>query len=628
MENPFARRVLPWPNQVARLAGALLISLILVQIPLHYVESLTYDMRMRLRKSPEPSGNVELIVVRSSTVKKYNALPGFSLHTQLLQKIKTAGPKAVVYIRKFAPLKEDPPEARVYFAGTAVERLQFVKIAKEIPGFSVQTDDMAQAGEIDKLVLVPPFQDLKVLSGPKSTDRNLLAKDSVTRRTLINYQDQPLMHVELARLFNPKILPSPTDTSNINGVFDLFDSKQVYIDFCNPGAFSQSNLEDVLDGKVDLTKFKDKIVLIGDDVGTQIRDYVSTPLNREKDLPVIELHANMIDALIRNSAPVQSPKIWDYILTFVLSALTIFVVLTLKPLRGIVILLGLVVCLILVSCLFFIAGPIWIPLAHALSTIFVCYYFLIPYRLIIENKLSWEYYQKNKLLQEVEQLKTNFISMMSHDLKTPIARIQGMTDLIRKDRVVLSAQQLEAVDTIRSSAGDLLSFINSILNYARIESEGIALHKEPKDLNQLLEDVIRRHDFMAKVKGMKIEREFEPLFSISVDPELVRQIFSNLLENALKYSPEGSTVKITSKEVNSFVQVDFVDEGSGIAPEDLDFLFMKFFRSKDAKSSPIKGSGLGLYLTKYFTELHGGHVFVTSTLGKGSCFTVQLPLKM
>ena len=601
---------------------------VLVQIPLHYVESLTYDMRMRLRKAPIPSGDLELVLVKSSTVKKYNALPGFSLHADLLKKLASAHPAAVVYVRKFAPLKEDPPESRVYFTGTSQDRTRFVEAARATPGFALQTDEMAQAGEKDKLVLLPPFDSLKVMSGPKSTDRNLFAKDSVTRRTLITYQEQPLWHVEMAKLMNPELQGFLKEPAKIQGLFELFDSQQVYIDFAKPGAFSQTLFEDVLENKVDLEKFKGKIVLIGDDIGTQIRDYVSTPLNRDRDLPIIEMHANMIDSLIRNSAPIQTHKFWDYFFTFGLSALTIFVVLTLKPLRGIVLLLGMSSSFVILCLALFSFGHIWIPMAHGLSTIFVCYYFLIPYRLILENKMSWEYYQKNKLLQEVEQLKTNFISMMSHDLKTPIARIQGMTDLIRKDKVVLSSQQLEAVDTIRSSAGDLLSFINSILNYARIESEGIALHREPKDVNQLLEEVIKRHDFMSKVKSMKIEKEFEPLFSISVDPELVRQIFSNLIENALKYSPEGSTVKIVSKEVNSFIQVEFHDEGSGIAPEDLDFLFMKFFRSKDAKSSPIKGSGLGLYLTKYFTELHGGHVFVTSTLGKGSCFTVQLPLQM
>jgi signal transduction histidine kinase len=216
--------------------------------------------------------------------------------------------------------------------------------------------------------------------------------------------------------------------------------------------------------------------------------------------------------------------------------------------------------------------------------------------------------------------------MMSHDLKTPIARIQGMTELISKDRTVLSSAQQEAVDTIKASASDLLGFINSILNYARIESQGVVLHRQARDLNQLLEEVIRRHEFLAKLKGMKINRDLEPLFSVAVDPDLMRQVFSNLLENAIKYSPEQSAVTIKSREIEGSIQIEFADQGQGIQEDELAHVFMKFFRSKNAKASPIKGSGLGLYLTKYFVELHGGQVIVTSALGKGSTFTVQLPL--
>lgn len=555
-------------------------------------------------------------------------MPTFGAHAEVLKKLRKVQPTQVIYIRTLAPLKSDIPGAKSFLTGTAKEKEEFNQAAQALPFFAMQTDEMAQTGEAGKLVLLPPFQNLTVLSGPKSADRNLFAKDGVTRRQLITYQDQLLMHAQIAQTKNPGLLRGGKDISSVRGLFDLFDSQQVYVDFVKQGSFSQTDFEDVFEDKVNLEKFRDKIVLIGDDTGEQAADYVATPLDREIDLPILELHANMLDTLIRNSAPVQAPIFWDYLFTLMISTMTIFVVLALKPVKGILILIGSTFSFILLCILMFAFAGVWIPMAHALVTVFLCYYFLIPYRLILENRISWEYYQKNKLLREVEQLKTNFISMMSHDLKTPIARIQGMTDLIRKDRVVLSSAQLEAVDTIRASAADLLTFINSILNYARIESHGIVLHREPKDINQLIEEVIKRHDFMSKLKNMKIQRELEPLFSISVDPDLIRQVFSNLLENALKYSPEGSTVTVTSKEIDDVLQIEFIDQGPGIDPEDMDFVFMKFFRSKEAKSSPIKGSGLGLYLSKYFIELHGGRVFVTSALGKGSVFTVQLPLKV
>ncbi|MGZ3746360.1 MAG: sensor histidine kinase, partial [Pseudobdellovibrionaceae bacterium] len=139
--------------------------------------------------------------------------------------------------------------------------------------------------------------------------------------------------------------------------------------------------------------------------------------------------------------------------------------------------------------------------------------------------------------------------------------------------------------------------------------------------------VIRKHEFLAKVKRIPIEFECEPLFPIQVDPDLIKQVFSNLLENAIKYSPEAAQVRVQSEEKDGKVIVRVADCGPGIPQDEVNNIFMKFFRSKNAKSSPIKGSGLGLYLAKYFTELHQGRIFVESTYGKGCTFTVELPLE-
>ena len=107
----------------------------------------------------------------------------------------------------------------------------------------------------------------------------------------------------------------------------------------------------------------------------------------------------------------------------------------------------------------------------------------------------------------------------------------------------------------------------------------------------------------------------------------MRQVFSNLIENAVKYSPEKSRVLVSSEETNGKVRIQISDQGPGIPADELSNIFMKFFRSKDAKASPIKGSGLGLYLAKYFVELHAGTLTVDSTPGQGSTFTVELPLQ-
>ena len=217
--------------------------------------------------------------------------------------------------------------------------------------------------------------------------------------------------------------------------------------------------------------------------------------------------------------------------------------------------------------------------------------------------------------------------MMSHDLKTPIARIQGMTEVILKDDVTLSSTQREAVDTIRSSSNDLLKFINSILQYGRIESQGVELNRQSKDINQLLEDVIKKHEFLAKVKRIRIKTELEPMFPVPVDPDLIKQVLSNLIENAIKYSPEDSEVEVRSREEGDCVVVEVKDQGMGIPAEDLPNIFMKFYRSQNVKTSTIKGTGLGLYLAQYFAQLHNGQITVTSEAGQGTVFKVNLPIQ-
>lgn len=607
----------PWRRQLLvhflRVSFALAAAAILIQFQFDYIESYLFDQRIKWTPSHKISHQIALIMVDSKTVEHYKKIPDTNLHVQLLKQLLKSPPLATIYISSFNTLE-----------GNTESKKQFAQLAQQLPHFMGQTEEMSLKGESGKLTFEPPFQALAKASGPKTADRNIMARDGVSRRVIVSYQDQLLLHAQVAALVKPELLKSE---KNIQGLLDLFDSKQTYIRFQKAGRFDTYRFEDLISGQIPMDVLQNKIVLIGDDLGLNMKDYATTPLERNSFVMTnTELHANAIETLIENSAPRQALPALNWLLTSLVSILTIYVVLTLRPLRGIQILVSTALLVVVVSFLAFWFFDLWIILTQPLLAVFLCYYFFIPYRLIIENRRSWEYYEKNKILRQVEELKTNFISMMSHDLKTPIARIQGMTDVILKEQNPLSHPQREAVDSIRFSAQDLLTIINSILNYARIESQGVQLHRQARDINQLLEEVIKRHDFMARVKHIKIKSELEPLFSTLVDPDVLKQVFSNLLENAIKYSPEHSTVTIKSLEVGGEIVVQFADQGPGIAEDELAHVFMKFFRSRHAKASPVKGSGLGLYLAKYFVELHDGRIEVASSPGKGSTFTVKLPL--
>ncbi len=609
-KGPFKGGIL---YSVLRLVLACAMGVFISQLKLDSWESMLYDMRVRLLPEPAPSGQIEMILTTSRTVETLKGIPTAKEQLELLKNLEREEPLAVLYIQNLGELE-----------GSAEEKKAFAAEALKLNNLYMASQDLEMKGEEGKLRLAEPLNTIELFPGPRTSDGDVLAQDKVTRRMMITYQDRQMIHPFIASLVNPEV----SKKENIRGLFEFFDSEQVYISYRKADTYPMTAFEDVMDKRFEPGHFKNKIVLIGNDHGGSVRDYVKTPFSKDaKAMTLVELHANMLDTLIQNKAPIQAAPWLNVLVTILTSIITVYVLFTMKPIRSLTILAATGGALLVFSAIAFWPIGYWVKMAHPFLAIFLCYYFFIPYRLIIENRRSWEYYQKNKLLSQVEELKGNFISMMSHDLKTPIARIQGMTDVILKDQQPLSTQQREAVDTIRHSGDDLLRFINAILNYGKIESQGVQLHMQSRDVNSLLKDVIHKHEFLAKVKRIPIKFESEPLFPIQVDPELMKQVFSNLIENAIKYSPEESQVQVHSEEVNGKVIVRVQDSGPGIPEDEVSNIFMKFFRSKNAKSSPIKGSGLGLYLAKYFTELHQGRIFVESTYGKGCTFTVELPLE-
>ena len=605
---------------ILRTFFAVVVGVLISAFNLDFIEGYLVDFRIQakaflgLAKPKNPQ--IATVLINFKTVEKYQREPNFNDHLRFLNQLSSLNPKFIVY--EFRTTDDDFAD----ISGSYKEKQEFAEQIKSIPNLIFSTQHLTIKGESEEFSLKAPLDSLKFSTMLFTADGKSFGKDGVSRRLMYQYQDQAMMQPRIAAYYNPEI----QNPEKIRGSFYYLESYQTYIDYHEKGSFPTYAFEDVIDGKVPKDAFEGKVVIVGTDLGKDPEDYASTPYNRHfSGMTKVELQANQIQTLIDNSAPVKVNKYVNIAIVMLISFLTLYATLSLTPAKGLLILGGTLLGLGVVATFLFVAMGIWVDLAHPFLAIFLCYYFFIPYRLIRENRKSWEYYQKHKLLSEVEQLKTNFISMMSHDLKTPIARITGMTEVIYKDPTQLSSHQREALDTIRHSSDDLLKFINAILQYGSIESQGVQLHKQSKDINALVSDVTKKHQFLANVKKIKIIQELEPMFPSSVDPELMKQVFSNLLENAIKYSPDDSTVWIRSREDGDDIIVEFQDQGMGIPQEDLPNIFMKFFRTHNAKTTTIKGSGLGLYLAQYFVELHKGKITVESS-DKGSKFTVTLPL--
>ncbi len=589
------------------------ISVFIGQLNLEFVESYLYDLRVKAKPLHSNSEAIELITITPETVEFNKGFPSAVAQSQVLEKILAQQPLAVIYDFPFDEVSGSEIEKNLWEA-------QFVANKKVyVAGRSTPL-----IGEEDELFLKDPLEQVSVVPAPKTSDLVNFAKDGVTRRMILTFQNRPLLPLIVARKLNPEL----ENINNIKGIFKFYDTDQAYINFKKTGSFPSVGFEELQINSASVPSLKDKIVILGTDLKFSNGEYIQTPFSRDATaMTRSEMLANIIDTLILNNGAIRAPKYVNWVLIFFAAILATYAVMSMTPVKGLSFLGAAILILIVVSTLSYWSLGLWLPLAGPIITVLLCYYLLLPYRLIIENRRSWEYFQKNKLLKQVEELKSNFISMMSHDLKTPIARIQGMTDVILADNVTLSHQQRDAVDTIKHSSDDLLKFINAILSYGKIESEGVQLNLVSKDVNALLTDVIKKHEFLAKVKHIQIICELEPLFPIQVDSDLMRQIFSNLIENAIKYSPEDTKILVSSEESNNKIVIQVADQGPGIPADELQSIFMKFFRSKNVKSSSVKGSGLGLYLAKYFTELHHGRIFVESSHGNGSTFTVELPFE-
>jgi signal transduction histidine kinase len=260
----------------------------------------------------------------------------------------------------------------------------------------------------------------------------------------------------------------------------------------------------------------------------------------------------------------------------------------------------------------------------------ITYLVFTGYRLAIQENRQWRSVKQAQYLRELDQMKSNFLSLVSHDLKTPIAKIQAIVERMRGSEPHQPALLSEWLESIENSNNELKHYITSILNLSRIESQEVLLNRKSNDINRVIEEALKRLLPLATHRGISIQKELEPLFSVEFDEDLIRQVITNLIDNAIKYSPSPSTVTVRSREEDDSVWVEVIDQGPGIPKDQLPLLFRKFNRflhpKRNERKDPAKGTGLGLYLSKYFIELHGGTIRIQSTEGKGTTLSFSLPV--
>ncbi|GJL65895.1 MAG: hypothetical protein NPIRA05_08660 [Nitrospirales bacterium] len=233
----------------------------------------------------------------------------------------------------------------------------------------------------------------------------------------------------------------------------------------------------------------------------------------------------------------------------------------------------------------------------------------------------------NEKLQELDQLKSAMVRSVSHELRTPLAAIKMHVDnLMDGGTGSLQDAQKDLLMRVQSSTERLRHMINEMLDLSRLESGYTTLQQREVRFHAVLDDVIENLQPLTMPRHLDIDTQLHPdLPPLWVDEDKLHQILMNLIHNAVKFSSDYGTIRITTDLKQDFVQVCVADHGSGVSSDEIEHIFLPFYRSSNA-SFPNRGAGLGLAISKSLIEMHGGTLWVHSLAGQGSQFFFTLPL--
>lgn len=245
-------------------------------------------------------------------------------------------------------------------------------------------------------------------------------------------------------------------------------------------------------------------------------------------------------------------------------------------------------------------------------------------RLKLQEAVIYEQ-TENQRLAELNEIKSLFVSSVSHDLKTPLTSIRMFTELLKNKRKLNPEKEREYLDIIEGESERLTRFINNVLDFAKIEKGIKDYHFEEIEISSLIKSVLKMLSYQFKVGKYKISTNIpDHEIFINADGDAIMEAVVNLLSNSMKYSLQDRTIDISLIDSQDYVQIKIKDYGVGIAKEKIDKIFEPYTRAIDA-SAKIKGTGLGLSIVKHIVDAHKGRILVNSTLGKGSEFVIELP---
>lgn len=238
------------------------------------------------------------------------------------------------------------------------------------------------------------------------------------------------------------------------------------------------------------------------------------------------------------------------------------------------------------------------------------------------------FYERTIAMQELDNLKTDFISLTSHQLRTPLTSIRWFTELLLLEETgQINQCQKEFLEEVRNATNSLIGLVNKLLNVSRVRGSRLKVSPQPTDLLQLSQEIIKELEPQLIEKSLKFKIYFpKSLPKISVDPVFIRQILLNILSNALKYTAKNNSVSFSVQYRPKDIYFSISDTGIGIPKQEQKYVFERFFRGSNAQKKDTEGVGVGLFLVKHLVQLSGGSIGFSSKENKGSVFWFTLPL--
>lgn len=254
------------------------------------------------------------------------------------------------------------------------------------------------------------------------------------------------------------------------------------------------------------------------------------------------------------------------------------------------------------------------------------------------NRMAERLEKKAERFMEIDRMKSDFVSSVSHELRTPLTTIKALTRLLMRGELP-EEKRREYLETISVECDRQIDLVLNLLDLSRIEGGVFRITPERVEPLEILESCVKSEQTAAEKRRHTLRIEpFEPVPPVCADPKALRRVVSNLVENAIKYTPDGGLITLSAgRGEDGFVRISVTDNGRGIPPEDLPVLFNKFHRGRpvraDSKTdedfledADVSGVGLGLYLAKNVIEQMGGRITVETEVGRGSTFDLHLPV--